>query len=259
MIEVDDSDRVRVVRLNRPQARNAMNEMMWDGTAEAFMDAATDPAIAVVVLTGVGESFSAGQDIYEMAAGADGSLTRGRYGFSGLANTLVSFPKPFLCAVNGMGVGFGATVVGLADLVFMSARARLKCPFSDLGIAPELASTVTFPDLAGRQRAMWALLSSEWLTAEQCREMGLAFAVCPPDRLMDITMDHARLLAAKPISSLVATKRLVLDGIEDRLRAALEREGSALRELIGGAANREALRAFAEKRRPDFTHVDRES
>jgi enoyl-CoA hydratase/carnithine racemase len=258
MIEVEDSDRVRLVRLNRPRARNAMNEMMWDGTAEAFIAAATDPAIAVVVLTGVGEAFSAGEDMFEMAAGADGTLTRGRYGFSGLANTLVSFPKPFLCAINGMGVGFGATVVGLADLVFMSSSARLKCPFSDLGIAPELASTVTFPELAGRQRAMWALLSSEWLSAEQCREMGLAFAVCPPDQLMGVTMDHARLLAAKPISSLVATKRLVLDGMEDRIRAALEREGSVLGELIGGAANREALRAFGEKRPPDFSRTDRE-
>jgi enoyl-CoA hydratase/carnithine racemase len=259
MIEVVDSNRVRLVRMNRPRARNAMNEMMWDGTAQALIDAATDPAIAVVVLTGVGESFSAGQDIHEMAAGADGNLIRGRYGFSGLADTLVSFPKPFLCAVNGMGVGFGATVVGLADLVFMSSTARLKCPFSDLGIAPELASTVTFPDLAGRQQAMWALLSSEWLSAEQCREMGLAFVVCAPDQLMAITMQHARLLATKPISSLVATKRLVLDGIEDRIKAAIEREGSVLGELIGGSANREALQAFAEKRPPASSPADRGS
>jgi enoyl-CoA hydratase/carnithine racemase len=89
--------------------------------------------------------------------------------------------------------------------------------------------------------------------------MCLAFTVCPPDQLMKITMDHARLLAAKPISSLVATKRLVLDGIEDRIRAAIEREGSVLGELIGGSANREALKAFAEKRPAAFSQVDRES
>jgi enoyl-CoA hydratase/carnithine racemase len=252
VIEITDSDRVRLVRLNRPESKNAMNESMWDATTEAFIDAAHNPAVAVVVLTGSGDSFSAGQDIREMMLGSAGKLQRGKHGFQGLAAQMAGFPKPFLCAVNGIAIGFGATVLGLADLVFMSTSARLKCPFTSLGIAPELSSTYTFPQLLGRQGAFWALLSSEWLSAQQCKEMGLIFQMCEPSALMDTTLRYARVLAAQPISSIVASKRLILDAMEDQITSASNREIAVLKSLLGGPANREAISAFAEKRRPDF-------
>jgi enoyl-CoA hydratase/carnithine racemase len=253
VIEVTDSDGVRLVRLNRPGSKNAMNEALWDATTEAFIDAASNASVAVVVLTGSGDSFSAGQDIGEMALGATGGLQRGKHGFQGLAAQLASFPKPFLCAVNGIGVGFGATVVGLADLVFMSATARLKCPFTSLGIGPELGSSFTFPQLVGRQHGFWALLSSEWLSAEECKNMGLVFQVCAPSELMETTMRHARILADRPIGSLVESKRLILDAMGDQITAAVDRENSVLKTLVGSPDNIEALRAFVDKRRPNFS------
>jgi enoyl-CoA hydratase/carnithine racemase len=256
MIEIVDSERVRVIRLNRPDVKNAMNEALWDATTEAFIEAEQSPSIAVVVLTGSGDSFSAGQDIHEMMLGSTGTLQRGKHGFQGLAERLASFPKPFLCAVNGIGVGFGATVVGLADLVFMSRTARLKCPFTSLGIVPEMGSSYTFPQLIGRQQAFWALLSSDWLSAERCLEMGLVYQVCEPDDLIETTMRHGRILAAYPVSSLVASKRLMLDAIGDQVAAAGARENAALKSLLGGPANAEAIRAFSEKRKPDFWSVD---
>ena len=155
-----------------------------------------------------------------------------------------------------MGLGFGATILGVADLVFMSTEARLKCPFTTLGVAPELASSATFPALIGRQNATWALMSSEWLSAEQCKEMGLAFQVCEPAELMDVTMEHARLLASRPISSLVATKRTIVEPIRAALHEAHERENGEFAVLMGAPANIEAMTAFAEKRPPDFTGID---
>ncbi len=256
MIDTADTGRIRTITLNRPEAKNAMNAMMWDGLTEALIAAADDSSIAVVVLTGTGDAFCAGQDIYEMATIAAGETTQGTYGFSGLTDHLVSFAKPLITAVNGMGLGFGATVLGLSDLVFLSSQARLKFPFTSLGVAPELASSYTFPAQIGRQNATWALMSSEWLSADDVYEMGLAFKVCEPGDLMATTMAHAEVLASKPISSLMECKRTITHAMGAAIAEARKQEDAAFAKLLGGPANIEAMQAFAEKRQPDFSGID---
>jgi enoyl-CoA hydratase/carnithine racemase len=256
MLRTEDADRVRLLTLDRPEALNAFNEALYDAVADALIEAQADDGVAVVVLTGSGRAFCAGTDLLEMAARiGDPNFVPGRHGFPGLIDQLVAFEKPLLCAVNGLGLGIGATILGLVDLAFISTEARLKCPFTSLGVAPEAASSATFPKLMGRQAATWALMSSEWLSAEDCVRWGLAFQACPPDELLPTTMRHARVLAAKPISSLRAVKRLV--GVHDRaaIDAARQGENDAFVELMGGPANAEALAAFAEKREPNFTQL----
>jgi len=255
MIEITDTDRIRTIQLKRPEAKNAMNEAMWDGAAQAFLDAAVDPEVAVVVFTGSEDSFSAGQDVIEMAMGASGNLERGEHGFSGMYQAVADFPKPLICAVNGIGLGFGVTILGFADLVFMANTARLKCPFTSLGVAPEFASSFTFPQLLGRQNASWVLMSSEWIDADTAKDMGLAWKVCEPDELMSTTMDHARVLASKPINSLIESKRVIMEPARRYLTAARAEEDAAFGKLLGGPANVEAMTAFAEKRAPDFTNI----
>ena len=257
MIDISDVDRIRTIRLDRPEAKNAMNEALWDATTEAFLAAADDPSVAVVVMTGTGDVFCAGQDIIEMAAHATGGdFVRGTHGFVGLLQAISTFPKPLIIAVNGLGVGFGATVLGFADLVFMSNSARVMCPFTRLGVAPEFSSSYTFPQLLGRQNAAWALLSSEWLSAQECLRMGLVFKLTEPDELMEVTMAHARVLSSKPISSLVESKRVIVEASRDAAAAAHKREQGAFEVLLGAPANVEAMRAFAEKREPDFSAID---
>ena len=256
MIEIADDGRVRTITFRRPEAKNAMNTAMWDGTTEALIAAAADPTVAVVVLTGSEDSFSAGQDLVEMAAIATGSTLEQEHGFSGLCRTLIDFPKPLILGVNGLGLGFGVTVLGLADLVFASTTARFKCPFTGLGVAPELASSATFPRLLGRQNASWVLMSSEWISAAEAHAMGLVFEVCEPDELMDHTMTAARTLAAKPISSLIETKATIVEPMRAALHAAHERENTAFAKLMGGPANIEAMTAFAEKRDANFDGID---
>ena len=209
-----------------------------------------------MVLTGQGRAFSAGTDLLEMAArGTNPDFVPGQYGFAGMIDTLLDFPKPLLLAVNGIGLGIGATILGLSDLVFMSTTAKLKCPFTDLAVAPEAASSYTFPRQIGWQNAMWTLLSSEWIGAEQARAMGLVFEVCEPDDLMPTTMRHALHLAAKPISSLVESKAAMKAPFRAEIDAARRSEHAAFQKLMAGPANKEALTAFAEKRAPDFTNL----
>lgn len=256
VLQIDDQSRVRTITLDRPEALNAFNEALYDATTEALRAAAEDPGVAVVLLTGSGRAFSAGTDLLEMhAMSTDPEFQRGEHGFLGLVDALVDFPKPLICAVNGVGLGIGATVLGFADLAFMSTAARLKCPFTSLGVAPEAASSYLLPRLLGRQDAAWVLLSAEWISAERAREMGLVWRVCEPDDLLPEARRHAELLAARPISSLVAVKRTMTEPLREGIRAARERENAAFAELMGGPANLEALTAFAEGREPDFTSL----
>jgi enoyl-CoA hydratase/carnithine racemase len=257
VLQIADEGRIRLLTLDRPEALNAFNDALYDATADALIDAAGDRQIAVVVVTGSGRSFSSGTDVLEMAARATGGGTTPRHGFPGLVDQLAAFPKPFICAVNGMAVGIGATMLGFADLVFMSSEARVRCPFTRLAVAPEAASSFTFPRLLGRQNATWALLSSEWLTAAECLAMGLAWKVVTPEELLPATLEHARILAAKPISSLVECKRVIIEPLQAEITAARAREDEAFRRLLGAPANIEAMSAFAERREPDFAAADR--
>ncbi|WP_420638732.1 enoyl-CoA hydratase/isomerase family protein [Candidatus Poriferisocius sp.] len=255
MLRIDDQGRVRVLTLDRPEALNAFSEALYDLAADALIDAAADPDVAVVVMTGTGRAFCAGTDLVEMGARnpGGGGVEPGRHGFPGMIDQMDSFPKPFLVAVNGLALGVGATMLGFADLAFMSSEARLRCPFSSLGVAPEAASSYTFPLLLGRQQAMWTLLSAEWIGATEAQEMGLVWKVCPPEELMDTTLAHAQKLAVLPVSSLVESKALITHGWHDGVAAARERENAAFSRLMGAPANAEAVAAFMEKRPPDFT------
>lgn len=255
-LQIRTEDRVRFLTLDRPEALNAFNEELYDALADALIEANQDLAVAVVLLTGTGRAFSAGTDLLEMhQLATDPDFVRGRHGFPGLCRALAGFEKPLVCAVNGLGVGIGTTILGYADLAFMSTTAKLKCPFTSLGVAPEASSSYLMPRLVGRQNAAWLLMSSEWISATEALEMGLVWRLCEPDELLPEATRRAKSLARRPISSLVAVKRTMLDPIRDQIEAARERENAAFAELMGGPANLEALAAFAERREPDFTRL----
>ncbi|MDT5116176.1 MAG: hypothetical protein QOE30_1915 [Mycobacterium sp.] len=246
---IDDTNRVRTLTLNRPEALNAFNEALYDATAEALLTAAEDPEVAVVVLTGTGRGFSAGTDLAEMQARiTDADFTPGKHGFPGMIDALSAFPKPLICAVNGVGVGIGATILGYADLAFMSTTARLKCPFTSLGVAPEAASSYLLPQLVGRQNAAWLLMSSEWVDAQEALRMGLVWRVCAPEELLPETRRHAEVLASRPVSSLMAVKHTMTEPVRPEIAAATARENAHFAALMGAQANAAALASFAERK-----------
>lgn len=248
-IRISDEGSVRIVELHRPDALNAFSGLLMDELTDAFIEARDTATVKAVILTGAGRAFSAGADLQEMGR----TTYRPRHGFAGLLDAILDFPKPFLLAVNGLGVGIGATICGLADFVYMAASARLRCPFSTLGLTAEAASTVTFPQLMGRQRAAWFLMSAEWMTAAECKEAGLALEVVSDDMLMTRVREQAAKLAALPLASLIQTKALIMDPLRPQLRQSAAAENAGLAALLGGPANREALAAFREKRPADFS------
>jgi enoyl-CoA hydratase/carnithine racemase len=249
LVQIDDANGVRTLTLNRPEALNAFNEALYDATTVALRDADEDPTIAVIVLTGTGRAFSAGNDLVEMQARiTDPEFQSGEFGFPGMIETLTALRKPLILAVNGLGVGIGATILGYADLVFMSTSARLKCPFTSLGVAPEAASSYLLPQLVGRQNAAWMLLSSEWVDATEAHRMGFVWKVCEPDALMADAHRHAEILASRSIPSLIAVKQTMVEPTRHEITAAAAREYAQFAELLGGAANADALAAFADRR-----------
>ena len=256
ILEVAVADRVRTLILNRPDALNSFNGALYKELAAALYAADEDPAVAVVLLTGRGRAFSAGTDLVEMAelvagGGGDELASTEEHGFNLLVDALIAFSKPLVAAVNGLGLGIGVTLLGFVDLAFMAEGAKLKCPFTSLGVAPEAASSFLIPRLVGHQNAAWVLLSSEWISAEQAHEMGLVWKLCTPDELMPTATEHATRLAALPVSSLRAVKKAMTEPVAQLVAEARARENSLFAELLGGPANSEALSAFAEGRKPD--------
>jgi len=245
ILHVEDENRVRTLTLNRPDALNAFNEALYQVTAETLLRAAEDPDVAVVLLTGAGRAFSAGNDLKEMQARITDPAMAGQGShFTTMIDALSRFPKPLICAVNGVGVGIGTTILGYADLAFMSSTARLKCPFTSLGVAPEAASSYLLPQLIGRQNAAWLLMSSEWVSAPEALAMGLVWRVCEPDELLAEARRHADILAARSIPSLIAVKQSMVKPTLTDIAAASELENAYFAKLLGGPANAAALADF---------------
>jgi enoyl-CoA hydratase/carnithine racemase len=254
VLRSEDSDRVRLLTLDRPDALNAFNDELYDALCRALDSAADDPGIATVVITGAGRAFSAGQDLGEMAHPPkypDGE----RHGFIPFIERVESFPKPLIAAVNGIGVGIGLTLLPHCDLVFIARGARLRAPFVSLGVTAEAGSSLLLPQRIGWQSAAHLLYTASWLEAEQAVEVGLVWRLCEPEKLLDEALSTAREIAQMPIDSLVTTKTLLLDARLDAVRAARAREDRRFARLAGGPANREALAAFEERRAPDFTKL----
>jgi enoyl-CoA hydratase/carnithine racemase len=226
-----DRDRVRLVTFNRPERANAFNETLYHAAADALRAAATDDDVAVVVLTGAGKAFSAGTDLHEMAETVDGTATT-RSGFPAFVDVLQEFPKPLVAAVNGAAVGLGLTMLAHCDLVLVSDDARLLAPFTNMGVAPEAASSYLLPRRMGRQQASRSLFTSDWISAEDAVATGLAVQQCRPETLVDDAMALATSIASKSLPSLMATKRLLLDAEREGIGRARELENQAFAELL---------------------------
>lgn len=249
LVLTHDEGGVRILTLNRPTALNAFNQALCDALNDAVVDAEGDEGVRVVVLTAEGRAFSAGTDLYELAETGDFRTGPDAvHGFDGLMDTVIGLSKPLVCAVNGLAVGIGATILGHADLVFASTDAKLRCPFTSLALVPEAAASVTFPLLIGRQAASWILMSSEWIDAHEAHDAGLVWKVVEPERLLPVAVEHAQRLAAWPQASLVETKRLISSALADPIAAARRREGEAFERLSVTPDHRRALAAFVARR-----------
>jgi enoyl-CoA hydratase/carnithine racemase len=242
MIRITDHDGVRLVTLDRPDALNAFDTPLYRATAGALDDARADDAVKVLVITGEGRAFSAGQDLKEMARLAAGEPIES--GFPDLLDALERFDKPLMAAVNGLGIGIGFTMLPHCDIVLASTAARFRVPFAELGVPPEAASSYLFPARMGWQRAAEVLFTSDWVSASEAVDCGIVLRTCDPDRVLDETMQLAARIATAPLAALVAIKSAMLAGRSAAVTAARAHEEAAFADLLGSAATRAALDDF---------------
>jgi enoyl-CoA hydratase/carnithine racemase len=241
---------VMTLTLNRVDKKNSITAAMYSTLADALDQAKADAAVRVVLLQGDATVFSAGNDIgdflHKPPAGQDSPVFRFLHG-------IAAFPKPIVAAVCGPAVGIGTTMLLHCDLVYAGDNAAFALPFVNLGLCPEAASSLLVPQMFGYHRAAEALLLGEPFMAEAALEVGLVNRVVPPTEANAIAQTQARKLAAKPISSLIETKRLMKKGQAGLVAQQMTEEGAVFGRMLGEPAAREAFTAFMEKRKPDFS------
>lgn len=253
-LRIEDGDGVRLMVINRPDALNALNMNLYDAIRDGLNEATVRDDIAVVVITGEGRAFCAGTDLGELANPPQPEDSQ-PHGFEPFMDTLQTFPKPLIAAVNGIGIGIGLTMLPHCDMVLMAEDARLRAPFVELGLTAEAGSTYLLPATIGWAETAHLLYTAGWIDADKAVEIGLAWRKLPNAELMPEAMALAGEIARMPVTSLVATKTLLLNARATGVNDARAREVPTFSGLVGGPANHEAISAFQEKRKPDFTRL----
>ncbi|MFW2390282.1 MAG: enoyl-CoA hydratase-related protein [Polyangiales bacterium] len=242
-----DDHGVLTITMNRPKRRNAFNADAFLALRDAFADANRDPRVAVVLLTGAGDDFSSGLDLSAIDMSSDGEPP-----FELMMDAICAFDKPLVCAAKGCAIGFGATVLFHADVVYLGESSKLRFPFVSLGLVTEAAAAYLGPATIGHKQAAELLFTAEFFGAEKALEYGMATRVFSDDELVANALEKAREIAQWPIGSLVAIKRIMKATHGDKVALARRLEMEGFGELMGSPANMEAFSAFMERRPPDF-------
>ena len=250
-IETERNGAVMQIAINRPEKKNALTADMYTALAEAIEQAEADAAVRVLLLYGKGDAFTAGNDLQDfMQKPWKGQERPPAVRF---IHAVAKAEKPVVAAVHGLVVGVGTTILLHCDLVYAAEDARFLMPFVDLGIVPEAASTVLLPALIGRQRASELFMLGAPLTAKRAYEIGIVNAVTSLDQLMPTVLTVTQSLAAKPRAALRATKELIQRACRAEVERALREEVEVIAERLESPETWEALSAFLEKRKPDFS------
>jgi enoyl-CoA hydratase/carnithine racemase len=228
-VSVEEHDNVRVLILDRPSKLNAFTAEGYRALKSQLDSAAADPLVAVCVVTGRGRAFSAGVDLNEMSR-RGGSAELGT-DFDPLLECLARFPKPLVAAVNGLAVGFGATILLHCDLVVVDDKAEIRMPFVALGTCAEAGSSWLLPLRVGLQQASWLVLSGTPLSAEDAVATGFALARAPEGQVLDEALTIAGRLAVHSVDALVANKSLLRQGHAERVAEVWQREKAAMAEM----------------------------
>lgn len=248
-----DDDGVLLATLNRPEKKNAFNDEQWDALGDCLNEAREDPAVAVVVLTGAGGNFSSGVDLSSFTEErplprADGKASA----FHALVDAVFAFDKPLVAAVRGVAVGGGCTLAVASDIVYVGESVRMRLPFANLGLVPEIGSSYTLQANIGRQLAAELMFTAEWIDAARAVEVGIAARSYPDDRVLDEALAKAREIAQWPVSALRGIKRTLQAAHRANIEAARKVEDELMTQLAGSPENIEAVTAFMQKRAPDF-------
>lgn len=249
-IIVTTDNGIRTIRINRPDKKNALTQVMYAALAQAVVDGEGDDAVRVFVLTGTGDVFTAGNDLNDFLSVGDIASSPA----AAFLRALSMASKPVVAAVNGLAIGIGATMLLHCDLVVAAEGARLQFPFINLALVPEAASSLLLPRLAGHHRAAELLLLGEAFDAAFGREIGLVNRVVPSEQVTAVAAELAGKLADKPAAALRLTKALLKTN-GDSVAVRLDAEFEAFSRCLRSPELKEAVAAFFERRPPDFRSV----
>ena len=248
MIRSQTADRIARIELARPDKKNALTAEMYAQLTAALDAAGKDPQVRVILLRGSADCFTAGNDISDFLKRKPGESP-----VFGLFQVLPSLEKPVVVAVGGPAVGIGTTLLLHCDLIFAAEDARFQLPFVPLGIVPEFGSTLLLPRLAGYQRAAKLLLLGQPFTAREALDAGIVTEIVSKEELLEKAERAASMLATLPPESLKLTKRLMKQAQAPEVQARIAEEGRLFVERLASPEAKEAMSAFLEKRKPDFS------
>src|SRR6266487_2836917 len=249
-IITEQSGNILRVELNRPTKRNAMTSRMYEALADIFNEAAKDERTRIVLWHGAGDSFCAGNDVDDFLKNPPGAgdSTQAR-----LMNALLDFDKPLVAAVHGAAIGGGTTMLTHCDFIYAGESAKFQMPFINLAVVPEFGSSCSVPARIGHVRAAELILLGTPFDARRAAELGLVTEVVSDKDVLARATETARKLAAKPAAALQASKRLMKQPFREQIKAAMKAENEEFSAQVRSEDAKEALTAFLEKRKPDFT------
>ncbi len=247
---VETKDRITRIELNRPEKKNALSPGMYAAMTEALTDAEADAQVRAVLIHGQSGCFTSGNDVKDFL-----ELPRGPADSpaSAFLRAISTARKPLVAAVGGPAVGIGTTMLLHCDLVYAAPNARLQMPFVPLGLLPEAASSLLLPAMAGYRRAAEMLLLGGPFGAEQALAAGIVTEIVPETALLERARQAASALAALPPASVRMTKELMKRALASAVQERMTEELQLFGERLRSPEAREALSAFMEKRKPDFS------
>jgi 2-(1,2-epoxy-1,2-dihydrophenyl)acetyl-CoA isomerase len=253
-LRVDVGDAIATITLDRPDALNSLTVPLKGELLQAFRDVGRDPAVRVVILTGAGRAFCAGQDLRErLEPDAAPLATEIRERYNPIILAMRRLEKPIIGAINGIAAGAGASLAFACDIRIAAEEASFLLAFGRVGLIPDSGATWFLPRLVGPAKAAELAFMGEPLTAAEAERFGLVAKVVPAAELMAAVRGMATKLAASAPRSLALTKRALNRAAESTLEQALEYE-AWLQAIAGATADHaEGIAAFLEKRPPRFT------
>jgi len=255
-IEFEITEGVAVLTLNRPDRMNSFNTQMHGEVRDALKQVKKDDSVRCLLITGNGRGFCAGQDLSDRNVDPNAEMPNLgesiEKNYNPLIRTLQGLEMPVICAVNGVAAGAGANIAFACDIVLAARSASFIQAFCKIGLVPDSGGTWTLPRLVGHARAMALSMLGDKITAEQAQSWGMIWRVIDDEQLKDEALSLAKRLATQPTKGLALIKRAIQSSWDNSFDEQLDLERD-LQTLAGRTEDyREGVKAFMEKRQPDF-------
>lgn len=251
LVEMEVQGQVMLIRMNRPEKKNALTLAMYEGMVSAMQEVDDTPELRAAVFAGSGGSFSAGNDVLDFMQNPPQDESSPVFRF---LNMLTTMKKPLLAAVDGIAVGVGTTMLLHCDLAYATPNAKFHMPFVNLGLCPEAGSSLLLPAIAGHRKASEWILLGQPFGPQEAKDWGIINDIYEGSDLEAKVLEHAQRIAAQPPAATRLAKQLLKRTSSDAVQSAMVEEGNHFKQCLTSAEAAEAFTAFIEKRKPDFSN-----